>query len=233
MARGKIVVVEDEASIRSAVVQALRLSGFEVAEAADGESGLACASSPDVDLVLLDLMLPRLDGMAVLSRLRALRPDRPVIILTAKGAEEDVVRGLRDGADDYVVKPFGARELLARVEAVLRRSPGRPRPVSALRLGRFEVDFERRELRSDGATTPLSLTEAEAAILSFLAENPTRAVSREELLGRLWGLFGSRSGSRTVDMHVARLRAKLGDDEGAPRLILTVRGKGYMLGERG
>jgi two-component system, OmpR family, response regulator RpaB len=229
--RGTIVVVEDEAAIRSAIVQTLRLSGFESIEAADGEAGLALASMPDVDLVLLDLMLPRVDGLTLLSRLRALCPGRPVIILTAKGAEEDVVRGLRQGADDYVVKPFGARELLARVDAVLRRSPARPRPVAATRIGRFEVDFERRELRGEGATEPL--TEAEATLLSVLVENPGRAVSREELLGRLWGALGAGSASRTVDMHVARLRAKLGDDEGQPRLILTVRGKGYMLGERG
>jgi DNA-binding response OmpR family regulator len=231
MPRGKVVVVEDEAAIRSAIVQALRVSGFEVGEAADGQAGLALASSPDVDLVLLDLMLPRLDGLTVLAKLRELCPSRPVIILTAKGSEEDIVRGLRGGADDYVVKPFGARALLARVEAVLRRSPGRPQPIGALRLGRFQIDFERRQLR--GEAGEVALTEAEAAILSFLAENPDRAVSREELLGRLWGLFGARSGSRTVDMHVARLRAKLGDDEGQPRLILTVRGKGYMLGDRG
>jgi len=231
LARSTIAVVEDEPAIRGAVAQALRLSGYQVVEAGDGESGLACAVRHEVDLLLLDLMLPRLDGLTVLARLRAVRPGCPVIILTAKGAEEDIVRGLRDGADDYMVKPFGARELLARVEAVLRRSPARPQPVSALRLGRWQVDFERREL-CDQEGRRRTLTEAEAAILSFLAEQPQRAVSREELLGRLWGLLGSRVESRTVDMHIARLRSKLEEKEGAPRLILTARGKGYMLGGR-
>jgi len=228
----RVVVVEDEPVIREAVVEMLRITGHDVVQACDGVEGLGCASAQDVDLVLLDLMLPRKDGFEVLAELRKLRPSLPVIILTAKGSEEDVVRGLRGGADDYVVKPFGARELLARIDAVVRRSPARPEQVSRVDLGECSVDFQRRELqRSDGHRTPL--TEAEAAILSFLVENPGRAVSREEILGRLWGVFGSRSTSRTVDMHVARLRAKLGDDGSQPELILTVRGKGYMLGGSG
>jgi DNA-binding response OmpR family regulator len=228
----RIVVVEDEPVIREAVVEMLQITGHEVVEAADGVEGLGCATAQDVDLVLLDLMLPLKNGFEVLEELRKLRPALPVIILTAKGSEEDVVRGLRSGADDYVVKPFGARELLARIDAVIRRSPGRPEQVDRVELGRCNVDFARREIQGlDGERT--SLTEAEAAILSFLSQNPGRAVSREEILGRLWGVFGSRSSSRTVDMHVARLRAKLGDDGSQPELILTVRGKGYMLGGSG
>jgi two-component system, OmpR family, response regulator RpaB len=230
----RVVVVEDEPVIREAVVEMLRLTGHDVVEAGDGVEGLGCATAQDVDLVLLDLMLPRKDGFEVLAELRTLRPSLPVIILTAKGSEEDVVRGLRGGADDYVVKPFGARELLARIDAVIRRSPARPEQVSRVELGDFCVDFARRELQGHGLEGGhTSLTEAEAAILSYLVENPGRAVSREEILGRLWGVFGSRSSSRTVDMHVARLRAKLSDDGSQPRLILTVRGKGYMLGGAG
>jgi DNA-binding response OmpR family regulator len=225
----RIVVVEDEPVIRDAVVEMLTITGHEVVEAADGVEGLGCATGQGVDLVLLDLMLPRMDGFQVLDELRKLKPSLPVIILTAKGSEEDVVRGLRCGADDYVVKPFGARELIARIEAVLRRSPGRPTQVEDVQLGGFDISFSRREITSsDGGRD--QLTEAEAAVLSFLVENPGRAVTREELLGRLWGVFGSKSESRTVDMHVARLRAKLGDDGGQPKLIVTVRGKGYMLG---
>ncbi len=228
----RIVVVEDEIVIREAIVEMLHITGHDVVEAGDGVQGLGLATGQNVDLVLLDLMLPRMDGFEVLDELRKLRPSLPVIILTAKGSEEDVVRGLRSGADDYVVKPFGARELLARIDAVLRRSPGRPAQVDQVALGDCSVDFQRRELQGpDGARS--ALTEAEAAVLSFLVENPGRAVSREELLGRLWGVFGSRSSSRTVDMHIARLRAKLGDDGSQPRLILTVRGKGYMLGGAG
>lgn len=225
----RIVVVEDEPVIRDAIVDMLRITGHDVVQAADGVEGLGCATGQGVDLVLLDLMLPRKDGYEVLDELRTIRPSLPVIILTAKGSEEDIVRGLRQGADDYVVKPFGARELLARIDAVIRRSPARPAQVEEVALGDCRVDFQRRELLGpDGVRT--TLTEAEAALLSFLVENPGRAVSREELLGRLWGIFGSRSSSRTVDMHVARLRAKLGDDGAKPKLILTVRGKGYMLG---
>jgi len=225
----RIVVVEDEPVIRDAVVEMLTITGHEVVQAADGVEGLGCATAQDVDLVLLDLMLPRMDGFEVLDELRKLKPSLPVIILTAKGSEEDVVRGLRGGADDYVVKPFGARELLARIDAVLRRSPSRPAQVDDIERGGFAISFSRREITAADGTRD-QLTEAEAAILSFLVENPGRAVSREELLGRLWGVFGSKSGSRTVDMHVARLRAKLGDDGGQPMLIVTVRGKGYMLG---
>src|SRR5207245_4481568 len=124
----------------------LRLSGYEVAEAADGDRGLDEASRPDADLVLLDLMLPKKDGLIVLRELRQVRPAVPVIILTARGGEDDRVRGLKMGADDYVVKPFSARELLARVEAVLRRSLGRPRDVQGARLGRAVIDLDRREV---------------------------------------------------------------------------------------
>lgn len=226
----RVVVVEDEPIIREAIVETLRLAGHQVVEAADGETGLGHATGQGVDLVLLDLMLPRLDGFAVLARVRQIRPTLPVIILTAKGSEEDVVRGLREGADDYVVKPFGARELLARMEAVSRRSPARPLPEARARarIGDREVDLERREVRGpDGASD--SLTEAEATLLSLLLASPGRPVSREELLAALWGVFGAKAGSRTVDMHISRLRGKLGDDGAEPRLILTIRGKGYLL----
>ena len=136
-----IVVVEDEQPIRRGVVDALRASGYEVAEAADGECGLHEATRFGVDLVLLDLLLPKLDGLDVLAEVRKVRPNLPVIILTARGTEDDRVRGLKMGADDYVVKPFSARELLARVEAVLRRSMGRPAEAPGARLGRALIDF--------------------------------------------------------------------------------------------
>jgi DNA-binding response OmpR family regulator len=141
MSRATIVIIEDEPAIRRGVVDALRLSGYEVIEAADGQAGLEAAVRLDIDLVLLDLMLPKMDGMAVLVELRQIRPTLPVIILTARGGEDDRVRGLRLGADDYVVKPFSARELLARVEAVLRRSVDRPQDVQEVELGRGGIDF--------------------------------------------------------------------------------------------
>src|SRR2546423_15449141 len=147
MHTARIVVIEDEQAIRRGVADALHASGYEVAEAGDGVKGLEEAVRPGVDLVLLDLLLPRRDGLELLALLRKVRPTLPVIILTARGTEDDRVRGLRMGADDYVVKPFSARELLARVEAVLRRSVDRPVEVSAARLGQAVIDFKRREVR--------------------------------------------------------------------------------------
>src|SRR6266542_2487772 len=167
MSAARIVVVEDEPAIRRGVVDVLHVNGYEVAEAADGDKGLTEAVRLGVDLVLLDLLLPKRDGLDVLLELRKVRPTLPVIILTARGTEDDRVRGLTMGADDYVVKPFSARELIARVEAVLRRSLGRPREVRAARLGHALIDFERREVRwSD--TQRCELSETESALLGFL-----------------------------------------------------------------
>lgn len=227
----QIVVVEDEAPIREAVVEILRRAGYEPVPAGDGETGLAAARRPGVCLVLLDLLLPKLDGMDVLARLRKTHPTLPIIILTARGSEEERVTGLKGGADDYIVKPFSSRELLARVEAVLRRSPERPAAVVRLVAGRAVVDLQRREVGVDGEDRQ-ALSETECAILEHLASHRTRAISREELLARLWGISGGGIETRTIDMHVARLRAKLsakGGDDGE-QYIVTVRGKGYMLG---
>jgi DNA-binding response OmpR family regulator len=229
MALARIVVVEDEQPIRRGVVDALRISGYDVVETADGARGLEEAVRLGVDLVLLDLLLPKRDGLEVLAELRKTRPTLPVIILTARGSEEDRVRGLRKGADDYVVKPFSARELLARVEAVLRRSVDRPVEVRGARLGRAAIDFERREVRWS-AHEREELSETEAALLSFLIAHRRRAVSREELLTRLWGIRPQGLETRTVDMHIARLRSKLRDPAGrkTPEAIVTVRAQGYM-----
>src|SRR5439155_12057125 len=165
----------------------LGASGYEVVEAGDGVRGQEEAVRLGVSLVLLDLMLPRKDGLEVLADLRRLRPTLPVIVLTARGTEDDRVRGLKMGADDYVVKPFSARELLARVEAVLRRSVDRPAEVRAARLGRAVIDFDRREVQWPDSSR-VELSETEVAILRFLVAHQKRAVSREELLTRLWGI---------------------------------------------
>jgi DNA-binding response OmpR family regulator len=231
MSTTRIVVVEDEPAIRRGVADVLRASNYDVAEAADGARGLEEAVRIGVDLVLLDLLLPRMSGLDVLAELRKVRPTLPVIILTARGSEDDRVRGLKMGADDYVVKPFSARELLARIEAVMRRSIGRPAPVACARLGRALIDFERREVRwSEHERGELS--ETEAAILRFLVAHQKRAVSREELLTRIWGIETQGLETRTVDMHVARLRHKLRDPAGrkTPEAIVTVRAHGYMAG---
>ena len=227
-----IAVIEDEAPIRRGVVDVLRASGYDVAEAADGARGLEEANRPGVALVLLDLLLPRVDGLEVLRRLRQSRPALPVIILTARGTEDDRVRGLKMGADDYVVKPFSARELLARVEAVLRRSPSRSAEgPGRARLGRAVIDFGRREVRWSERERG-ELSETEAAILGYLMTYRKRAVSRDELLQHVWGIDTAGLETRTVDMHIARLRVKLRDPSGraTPEAVLTVRAHGYMAG---
>ena len=195
MQPARVVVIEDEQAIRRGVSDALRASGYEAAEAGDGDRGLEEAVRAGVDLVLLDLMLPRRDGLDVLAEVRRTRPTLPVIILTARGSEDDRVRGLKMGADDYIVKPFSARELLARVEAVLRRSLGRRRPaeVHGARLGRAVIDLSRREIRwSEHERGELS--EMETAILGFLIAHRKRAVSREELLIARLGHRADRPG---------------------------------------
>ena len=226
-----VVVVEDEDAIRRGIVDALGVAGYEPVEAADGVVGLEEALRGGVDLVLLDLLLLKKNGFEVLEELRVTRPALPVIILTARGSEDDRVRGLRGGADDYVVKPFSARELLARVDAVLRRSPERSAPILHIRAGDSTVDCGRREVcYADGQRVALS--EMEANILERLAAHAGRAVSREELLSCVWGLRDGNIETRAIDMHVTRLRHKLAgrSAESAPDWIVTVRGKGYMLG---
>ncbi len=232
MARKRtVVVVEDEDAIRRGIVDTLRMAGYEAVEAADGETGLVEAQRAGVDVVLLDLLLPKKDGFEVLADLRVTNSSLPVIILTARGSEDDRVRGLRGGADDYVVKPFSARELLARVEAVLRRTPDRPARVVRLSAADTTVDCGRREVcYGDGKRVALS--EMEASILQRLAAHAGRAVSREELLACVWGLRDGNVETRAIDMHITRLRQKLagGTADSAPDWIVTVRGKGYMLG---
>lgn len=226
-----IVVVEDEPAIRRGVVDALRLSGYAVTEASDGAAGLQLASTSPADLVLLDLMLPKMDGLEVLQELRKVRPTLPVIVLTARGGEDDRVRGLRLGADDYVVKPFSARELLARVEAVLRRSPHRDREISRARLGHAKLDLTCGEVRWS-AKSAAELSETESALLRYLLTHRERIVTRDELLTWVWKLSPQYLETRTIDMHVARLRAKLKDPSGkdTPEAVVTVRGRGYMAG---
>lgn len=228
MALATVLVVEDDAAIRAGVRDALEFAGYAVREAGDGEAGLEQACSGAVDIVLLDVLMPRMDGMTMLSHLRRARPALPVIVLSAKGESQDKVRGLRLGADDYIVKPFGPEELLARVEAVLRRSAERPVARQRLRIAGREIDFARREIvHADG--TVCALSEREGEVLRYLAESGERAVSRDELLSRVWGIDPRGVRSRTVDMTIARLREQLRDDPGEPSVIATVRGKGYML----
>ncbi len=227
MGQQRILVVEDDRAIRQGVVDALECHGYATLQAGDGAAGMRQALEADWDLLLLDLVLPECGGLDILQRLRFERGALPVIILTARGDENDRVRGLALGADDYVVKPFSVRELIARVEAVLRRSPERPSEPQTISLPGALVDLGKNEVRFDGGTT-CSLSHKEAELLSYLAGAAGRAVSREELLARIWRVNPSRVETRTVDMHVARLRTKLRDVGSVPRIIATVRGKGYM-----
>jgi two-component system, OmpR family, alkaline phosphatase synthesis response regulator PhoP len=223
-----ILIVEDDNAIRRGLADAMKYAGYHTLEAADGKAGLDLALASDVDLILLDIRMPKMDGLEVLREVRRARPSLPVIFLTARGEEEDKVRGLKAGADDYVVKPFSATELIARVEAVLRRSAERPSGLPRLEIGGRTIDFERREVRfGDGQRAVLSQREGE--VLAYLAANRGRAVTREELLARVWGLDPRGVHTRTVDMAVARLREQLRDDPDHPAVIVTVRAKGYML----
>ncbi len=224
-----ILVIEDDAAIRRGVVDSLRFAGYEVLEASDGQIGMDLSQRATFDLVLLDLVLPHHSGFDILTALRTHRPGTPVIMLSARGEEADRVKGLQLGADDYVVKPFSVRELLARVEAVLRRTPERPKIVPQLEFEGTVADFARCEIRyPDG--TRAEISERESQMLQYLASHRGRAITRDELLLRVWRIDPSHHhDSRTIDMHIANLRSKLRDDASSPKLLLTVRGKGYML----
>lgn len=221
-------MVEDDVAIRRGLVDTLRFAGYSVLECQDGPTARQTLRDKDVDLVLLDVVLPGMDGLDYVPELRDAKPRLPIILVTARGAEEDRVRGLRSGADDYVVKPFSSSELLARVEAVLRRSAERPTDATGLQFGDMKVDLVRREIdRACGTTVQLS--ELEASVLEHLARNRTRPIERLELLRCVWHVNPRGLDTRTVDMTVARLREKLG--EAGPEIVVTVRGKGYMLGQ--
>ncbi len=225
MAAERILIVEDDPAILEALAEKLGLEGYRVILAADGEAARERLADEPVDLVLLDLMLPRLDGLSVLRWLRKRSPALPVLIVSARGREEEKVEGLRAGADDYLAKPFGLEELMARIEALLRRSLG---PEKSLAFGEVKVDFQRRKVFRRKREVELSRKEME--VLFFLARNRDRIVRREEVLSAVWGHFAS-SAERAVDFHILNLRRKLEEDPSSPRHILTHHGQGYQLAE--
>lgn len=228
MASHRILTIEDDAAIRRGIVDALSFAGYDVIQAAHGDEGCKAAIAREYDLLLLDMVLPGKSGLEILREVRNARPTLPVIILSARGEERDRVNGLKLGADDYVVKPFSVDELLARVEAVLRRSPGRPTDVEELPIAGGCVDFARCEVRfEDGAREALS--ERELVLLRYFACHAGRAIGRDELLANVWQIDARGVTTRTIDMHVARLREKLRDTNGEPGVLVTVHGKGYML----
>jgi DNA-binding response OmpR family regulator len=228
----RILVIEDDSAIRQGILDALQFAGYETMQAADGATGLREALRATIDLLLLDLVLPGQNGLDILKATREARPTLPIIILSARGQEHDRVQGLRLGADDYVTKPFSVRELLARIEAVLRRSAERPHEVKEVKLPQGVADLERREVRYDDGKRQ-ELSDKEAELLGYLVAHAGRAISRDELLQRVWRLNPKGLVTRTIDMHIANLRDKLRDTAGTPKLLLTVRGKGYMFAHNG
>jgi len=223
----KSVVIEDDPSILRGLQLNLGMEGYTVRSASDGETGLRLAKTEKPDLVLVDVMLPRLGGLEVVREIRKDDPDLPVLILSAKGQEGDKVAGLQLGADDYLVKPFGLKELLARIDALLRRrrSRGETGPNRSVRkAGQIELDLDAR--RATVAGNPLELTSREYDLLAYFVMHPDRVFSREQLMEAVWGsrYFGT---ARTVDNFIARLRAHIGDDAEHPRHLETVRGVGY------
>jgi DNA-binding response OmpR family regulator len=222
-----ILAVEDDPAIRRGVADALQFAGYRIEQAGNACQGRRLAAEQTFDLILLDIVLPDGSGLDLLAEVRERSPRQGVILLTARGEEQDRVAGLRRGADDYIVKPFSVKELLARVEAVLRRAGPRPAPQERIDLGRLgSVDLAACELtgpRGDRA----ELSPREVQLIQYLAQHSERVVSRDELLQNVWGIDSRGVTTRTIDMHVARLREKLGDDPAAPQVLLTVRGRGY------
>jgi DNA-binding response OmpR family regulator len=228
MPNARILTIEDDAAIRRGIVDALTYAGYEVLEASDGNTGCRDAVTREYDLLLLDMVLPGKSGLEILREVRNARPTLPVIILSARGEERDRVSGLKLGADDYVVKPFSVDELLARIGAVLRRSPARPSDVNQFAFAGGQADFDRCEVRFDDGSRE-ELSEKERSLLRYFVCHAGRAISREELLSNVWQIDSRGVTTRTIDMHIARLREKLRDEVQEPKVLLTVRGKGYML----
>lgn len=222
----RILIIEDETPMRTALEDVLAAEGYRAISAADGESGLHRAIAEKPDLILLDVMMPKLDGFTVCAELRRISNSAPVLMLTAKGQIDDRVRGLDAGADDYLVKPFSTEELLARVRALLRRFQRQTQAPVQLKLGEVEIDLARQT--AVRGKKIIHLTAKEFSMLRLMAERSGEPVSREKFLDAVWG-YAAFPTTRTVDSHVASLRRKLETDPNAPRWIKTVHGVGYKL----
>ena len=225
----RILVVEDEAAIRDGLVDVLVFHGYEVDWTDDGNEGLAKALTGQFDLILLDIMLPGMDGYAICNEIRQVDRDQPIIMLTAKTSDEDIIQGLKLGADDYVAKPFSVAQLVLRVAAVLRRSRLGSQQVARISLG-GSVEIDTRNLAGSRGDESLMFTRREMDILEYLHANSDRPVSRDELLNKVWG-YDRDAGieTRTVDIHIAKLRRKIEPDASEPVNLVTVRGAGYRL----
>jgi two-component system response regulator RegX3 len=226
--KSRILVVEDEAAIRDGLTDVLVYHGYEVDAVGDGRVGLQKALSGRYDLLLLDVMLPGRDGFAICDEVRKGDRDQPIIMLTAKTSDEDIVNGLSLGADDYIAKPFSIAQLVLRVKAVLRRSRLGGEQAAQITLAGVEIDT--RNLSGQRGSEPLTFTRREIEILQYLHAHAERPVSRDELLTRVWGYDRTAEiETRTVDIHIAKLRRKIEADAKEPRHLLTVRGAGYRL----
>jgi DNA-binding response OmpR family regulator len=223
--RGNVLFVEDEEALRMTVGDRLRNEGYDVEYAADGDEGFEKATQIPFDLIILDVMLPRKSGFVVCRDIRQAGLITPILMLTARGQTSDKVSGLKIGADDYVTKPFNMRELVARVEALLRRAPSRPVvQTGVVEFGSIHVDLVGTEATRDGKVVNLSAREFQ--LLRYFIEHRGATLSRDELLKQVWG-YSADMYTRTVDVHVASLRQKLEDDPKQPKFILTVQGLGY------
>jgi two-component system alkaline phosphatase synthesis response regulator PhoP len=224
-----LLVVEDEPAVARGLRDAFEFRGFRVVVAADGEAALAAAREGTFDMILLDIMLPKRSGFSVMETLRAEGDTTPTIMLTARGEEEDRVRGLVSGADDYVVKPFSVTELVARVEANLRRREMDLAPRDPLDFDGVAVDLEKHQVIRDGRREELPSRETD--LLRYLLTNRDRVVTREELLEKVWEYPNAKGvETRTVDNYIVRLRQKVEPDPAHPRVVVTVRGRGYRYG---
>lgn len=225
----KILVVEDEVAIREGLVDLFVFHGYEVETAAEGHQGLALALSGRFDMILLDVMLPGIDGYAICNAIREQDRAQPIIMLTAKGSDEEIIHGLSLGADDYVAKPFSVTQLVLRVQAVLRRAHIGEEEQHQIRLG-ADFTIDTRNLSGQRGTEALSFTRREIEILQYLHANHHRPVARDELLNKVWGYARNLDiETRTVDIHIAKLRRKIEVTPAEPCYLLTVRGAGYRL----
>lgn len=227
-AKPKLLIIEDEPAILEGLTDVFLYNGYDVVQARDGREGLELALSGGHHLILLDIMLPGIDGFAVCNRVREVDRQLPIIMLTARTSEEDIIKGLKLGADDYVPKPFSIRELLARVEAALRRSGRLHRDMRAFHVGDMVIHPERLCGSRDGVE--IAFTSRELEILVYLDGCRERPISRQELLREVWGYSNvDWIETRTVDIHITKLRRKIEPDPAHPELLITVRGKGYQL----
>ncbi len=226
--RPRVLIVEDEEAIRTGLVDLLIFHGFEVDAAADGNSGLRQALSGQFDMILLDIMLPGLDGYEICNRVREVDREQPIIMLTAKSDDEDIIRGLKLGADDYVAKPFSVTQLVLRIQAVLRRSRVGMETDHLISLGDTAIDT--RTLSATRGDETIAFTRREIDILDYLAKHSDRPVPREELLAKVWGYAKDLElETRTVDIHIAKLRRKIEPVPAEPRFLVTIRTAGYQL----